>query len=217
MPRRKPLPVMVKRSQPPGVGLPAGRQNPPHRVPVAAAEALKAEKSCSPGSSRRGRGHGVQIEFMGNPPAVMVVQGGAAGAVEDAVFVSLGEGRFAGVKLRRGLPGLQHRNIIGQHGVEPFVKGLERDGAAGAETGHLAQGVHPGVGAPGADELDRLPGEALQGLFQNLLNGEVALLALPAVVAGAVVFQQEADIAASEHIRSALAKRFTIETREGTS
>ena len=43
--------------------------------------------------------------------------------------------------------------------------------------------------------VDRLPGETLQGLFQDLLNGEVALLALPAVVASAVVFQKEADIA----------------------
>ena len=107
----------------------------------------------------------------GQPPAVMMVQGRAAGPVEDAVLVGLGEGRFAGVKLRGDLPGLQHRNVIGQHGIEPVVKGLEGNGAVGAKIGHLAQGVDPGVGAAGADEPDRLPGEALQGLFQDLLNG----------------------------------------------
>jgi hypothetical protein len=75
------------------------------------------------------------------------------------------------------------------------VKGLERDGAASAETGHLAQGVHPGVGAPRADEFDRLAGEMLQGLFQDLLNAEIALLALPAVVARTVIFQEEPKVA----------------------
>ena len=88
----------------------------------------------------------------------MLVQGRAAGPVEDAVLVGLGKGRLAGVKLRGHLPGLQDRNIIGQHGVEPLVKGLYGNSAGGAKIGHLPQGVYPGVGAAGADEPDRLPG-----------------------------------------------------------
>ena len=37
------------------------------------------------------------------------------------------------------------------------MKGLEGDGAGGAEIGHLAPGVDPGVGAARADERHRLP------------------------------------------------------------
>ncbi len=68
-------------------------------------------------------------------------------------------------------------------------------GLAGAEIGHLAPGVHPGVGTARADEGGLLPGEALEGFFQDLLNRQGLRLALPAVVAGAVVFQEEADVA----------------------
>jgi hypothetical protein len=55
--------------------------------------------------------------------------------------------------------------------------------------------VDPGVGAAGGDQGDLLPGEALQGIFQDLLKGNLAPLALPAVIAAAVVFQEQAEVA----------------------
>ena len=75
------------------------------------------------------------------------------------------------------------------------MKGLEGDGAIGVEIRHLAQGVHSGVGAARAGELHRRARQALQGFFQNLLQAEIAPLALPAVVAAAVVFQDQDNIA----------------------
>ena len=79
------------------------------------------------------------------------------------------------------------------------MKGLEGNGALGAEIGHLAPGVHPGVGTARADEGDLLPGEAVERFFQDLLNRDGLRLALPAVVAGPVVFQEEADVASRIH------------------
>ena len=70
------------------------------------------------------------------------------------------------------------------------MKGLEGNGALGAEIGHLAPGVHPGVGAARADDGHlrlRQPGH--RG-FQHPLDGGGVSLALPAVIAGTVVFQE---------------------------
>ena len=75
------------------------------------------------------------------------------------------------------------------------MEGPEGDGALGAEIGHLAPGVNPGVSAPRADEGHLFASETLQYLFQSLLNGGGISLPLPTVIAGAVVFQEEADVA----------------------
>ena len=56
-------------------------------------------------------------------------------------------------------------------------------GAPGDEIGHLPQGVHPGIGAPGAGETDCFPGDAGQGRFNDCLDGQGVFLALPPVVA----------------------------------
>ena len=72
--------------------------------------------------------------------------------------------------------------------------------ALGAEIGHLAPGVDPGVSAARADEGDLVsPREPPQRRFHHLLDGNGVHLALPAVIAGAVVFQEQADVAARIH------------------
>ena len=60
---------------------------------------------------------------------------------------------------------------------------------------YLTPGVHPGVGAARADEGDGLPRQPRHRRFHHPLDGGRVRLALPAVVAGAVVFQEEADVA----------------------
>ena len=79
------------------------------------------------------------------------------------------------------------------------MKGLEGDGAVGAEIGHLAPGVHPGVGAARADDRHRRLRQPRHRRFQHPLDGGGVKLALPAVIAGAVVFQKEADVSSQVH------------------
>ncbi len=105
MPRRKPLPVMVNRSQPPGWVCQTASDNPAHRVAVAAAAGPEGGKIVLARERQGGRGQGLQIKLRGQPPAVMMVQGRTVGPVQDAVLVGLGEGALAGVKLRGDLLG----------------------------------------------------------------------------------------------------------------
>ncbi len=81
------------------------------------------------------------------------------------------------------------------------MKGLEGDGALGAEIGHLAPGVNPGVGAARADDRHRRLRQPRHRRFQHPLDGGGVELALPAVIAGAVVFQEEADVSSQVHAR----------------
>ena len=59
------------------------------------------------------------------------------------------------------------------------------------ETGHLGQGVDPGVGPAGTDYRDLPAGHDEQRRFDLALNGSVVFLALPAMVVGAVVFDNQ--------------------------
>ena len=54
----------------------------------------------------------------------------------------------------------------------------------------LAQGMNPGIRAPGAEYFHRLAGEFLQGLFNRLLNAIAVFLSLPADEAGTIVFKE---------------------------
>jgi len=57
----------------------------------------------------------------------------------------------------------------------------------------LTTRVHTAVGAAGTDQIDGFIGDQRQRLLETLLHAEAALLALPAVVTRAVVFDAERD------------------------
>ncbi len=63
--------------------------------------------------------------------------------------------------------------------------------------------------------LTGLPGERARASSNDLLNGEGVLLALPAVVAGAVVFQKQADIAARHQEKFFMLPPLGVELRRG--
>ena len=158
--------------------------------------ALKRGKIMLSRQNCGGSGHGRQVQGRSYPPGVVAIKRRAVSPVEDAVLVGLGPGRFSGVKRRLRLSGRKHRNIPGQQGVQPFMEGREGDGAGGAEIGHLAPGVDPGVGAPRADEGHLFTGKTLQSLFQSLLDGGGISLPLPAVIARSRrIPGKEADVA----------------------
>jgi len=64
---------------------------------------------------------------------------------------------------------------------------------AAVEVHHLAGGVNPGIGAAGAGHLDGFVGNASQRRLDRGLDADTVLLALPAHVGRAVVFDAECD------------------------
>ena len=65
--------------------------------------------------------------------------------------------------------------------------------AGRVEMNDLAGGVHTGVGATGAHDVDGFRCDPRKRLLQTLLHTDAGLLTLPAVVRGAVVLDAERD------------------------
>ena len=60
--------------------------------------------------------------------------------------------------------------------------------------GDLAEGMNTGIGAPGADDVNRFPGYPLKRLFDFTLNSGLAGLVLPAGEICPFVLKIEPDI-----------------------
>jgi hypothetical protein len=64
----------------------------------------------------------------------------------------------------------------------------------GKAVADLVKGVHAGIGSARGDYRDLLPGEDLNFLLHDALNGKVLLLPLPAMVGCAVISQHHFDV-----------------------
>lgn len=82
--------------------------------------------------------------------------------------------------------------VRGEEGVEPSQQVGGRVPPGGAEDNHLAGGVDAGVGAAGADDSDRLLGEALRRSLKLSLHRASLGLNLKAEKVGAVVLDDRA-------------------------
>ncbi|MBI4714521.1 MAG: AarF/ABC1/UbiB kinase family protein, partial [Nitrospirae bacterium] len=137
--------------------------------------------------------HRLQVEGigMGDVPRGVFQKGRWERPVQDLVFIDLGEGAVAGVKIVRCGFGVEDDDVLGKKAVQGPDPRRFREDPPGLEVGRLAQGMDPRVGSSGPDDLGGLSGKPADGLFQDSLNrGETRLL-LPAVITGAVVFEEE--------------------------
>jgi hypothetical protein len=101
----------------------------------------------------------------------------------------------ARVKTGRGLGHVQDGDARGQPVVQfaQNLGGAQRGRlAANFQMSHLAHGVDPGIGAPGALQLHVASKQLLDGLLQLALHGPGVDLLLPAGETRAVVFQRQA-------------------------
>ena len=64
----------------------------------------------------------------------------------------------------------------------------------GLEIGHLVEGMHPGVGPAGGDQIDGFSGHRFNLFFQHLLDRGQTCLPLPAVIAAPIIFKDQLDI-----------------------
>src|SRR5260370_11407155 len=78
-----------------------------------------------------------------------------------------------------------------QAGIQCAGELLDREGVFEAEVHDLAKRVHAGVGATGRGQHWRLARQVVDGLAQRRFDGRCVGLRLPAVVAGALVFEDE--------------------------
>ena len=126
------------------VGAPSGRRQ-------------NDEKSCSPISGSQAELHRPQVERLGDVPgSVRPSSGFGDGRVPDVVAVVPPRRREPGVEVRRRAHSRGAHGDAGPHSWLSRRARAARSVAAGRSPRHdLAPGVHAGVGAPGAGELDR--------------------------------------------------------------
>ncbi len=193
MPRRKPLAVMRKYFQPPGRSSQETAVTRRTVVFTSLPLALEPGKIMFPLDKTGGPAHPVQIQGRPQMPAALEVQGGAHPPVQEAVLVGLGLGAIAGVEIFGGLCGLQNDDVPGEETVQALPKGGQRQSRPGPEMRHLPQGMHPGISPARAVQANFPADEPGQAGFHNFLNRQGIALPLPAVIAGAVVFQGQAN------------------------
>jgi len=155
----------------------------------------KRAKLWRPANLRGGLLHGVDVERVFDPPDVPLVEGGLAGGY--LVEVGAGGGVVAGVEVGGGLFDVEDGDVGGEALVPlvlqqgGLVAGVAAVGLAELDVGHLAEGVHAGVGAAGAHDLDGRLEKILDGAPERTGDGAGVLLFLPAAVLGPVVFQRD--------------------------
>ena len=136
---------------------------------------------------------GIEIKAAVYAPDPGAIEGGFCGA--NAVAVALARGAVTGVEVRRSFLDLEHGNIGRQQAVESTQNAFRRLIGPGVEMSYLARGVNSGVGAARSCGADGFAHKDLQGPCQFALDGTVLRLNLPAREVGAVVFEEQANIA----------------------
>ena len=101
---------------------------------------------------------------------------------------------ITGMKRLSGKPAILDDDIIRQQAVEAFLNDRRRQIGGAEKIGHLTQSMHSRVGSARTIQRD-LPGRhGPKGLFDFLLYRAVLLLSLPAMIPGAVVFDDDFKI-----------------------
>ena len=100
---------------------------------------------------------------------------------------------MAGMEVDVDLPHPPHHDVVGKVAIAAPLPGAERAVRRGIEVNDLAEGMHTGIGAAGAVHSDRVIRHPGQRPLQLTLHraGRRLRLQLPAVKAGAVVFDAE--------------------------
>ncbi len=108
----------------------------------------------------------------------------------NAVFVSLLEGVFLGVKVLTHSADSENSNIPGQEAIESSVKALGIPLLFESKVGHLPQRMNACIGSPGAHHCDVFCSKSSQCVRDSALDRLLILLGLPACKAAAVVLEE---------------------------
>ena len=126
----------------------------------------------------------------GRPPGE---ERGTRAPIHDDVAVAAPQRQVPGVEVLADGPGPEHRHIGREVRVAAAHPGTDRPGSGGIEVHDLAEGMHAGVGASGADHPNRRRRDPGQRLLHLALNRPPGGLTLETVKSAAVVLQPERD------------------------
>ncbi len=119
----------------------------------------KARKSCSPSRASAPLRMAREVQGARHLPRQGCEEGIGPGRLEHEVAVMTGRGRAPGVEAGGGhLRRSQHHGRA-EHGVHRPHQALRVGVGIDVDVHHLPGGVHPGVGAPRAHELDGVAGD----------------------------------------------------------
>ena len=141
----------------------------------------------------RGEVHRFGVEFMHHMPDAALVERGRGAAAEDAIKIMARRSRKAGMEIGRGNRRFHNGDGRRPHEmVQRVADFVGRELFFKIEMRHLAEGVHAGIGAPGAGDRDALAAKFEDRLFQSALHRRAVVLALPADERRSVIFDGEA-------------------------
>ena len=150
-----------------------------------------------PDEGRRGLAAGGEVGPAGIVPIFPLQERGGGGLAADNVGVGLAISGEPGVEGGGGLHGAHRPDGAGKEPAKGGQKLVlaELGAVGGVEGDGQRQGVDAGVGAARTFGLDRSVVEAAQRLLEFLLDGVAVRLALPALVAAAVICQLQQPVA----------------------
>jgi len=138
--------------------------------------------------------HGLDVQGGADPPVVMPADGDRQVLIQNPIPVALAQNIVARMKSRMDRPALPDNDVPGKQAVESFMNLVGRKARLACEICRLPQGMDTGIGASRADELYFLPRHGLKGGFDGLLDRCSVGLALPTVITGSVVFNDELEV-----------------------
>lgn len=114
----------------------------------------------------RGFGHALGVQRAVVPGNFFVKVRRADLVVVDHIAIAPGNRLEACMKMRRHDLGPTDAHVMRQIDISAHHPRLHRALGLGVKVHHLATGVYPGVGTPGAHQRDRRIGDLGQGLFR---------------------------------------------------
>ena len=110
------------------------------------------------------------------------------------IMIGLAHRIEPGVKGIGSLAAVTDDDVVSQHAVQALLENFRGQSGVAAETGHLSQGMNPGIRPSGGGDTNRPADHGPKGRLDLSLEGPLVLLTLPAGVIAAVVFNGYLEI-----------------------
>lgn len=144
--------------------------------------------------ARHGFSHSIEVEAFFDMPGILPKEGRRNRSIPDAIVVDLAPGIVSGMERTSNYLAVFDHDISRQKAIQAIDEDLRGQFCVNEEVGDLVQGMHSGICAPGSDDCHQTAGHGFQGSLNGSLNRGDVLLALPAMISRAVVFDNELEV-----------------------
>ena len=158
-------------------------------------------KSCLPISRCAAACIAVAVERARHAPGAVLIERQIGAAIDDAIEIMALDRREARIEIRRDLLGREHRDRLRpQMEIDRVAHLVDVPILGEIDMRDLAERMHAGIGASGADDRDALAGKSRDRFGEHALHRDAIVLRLPADKGRAVIFDGEL---VAGHARSA--------------